>query len=264
MSPMIGSNISSRGRGVSFLSQRFGPVAENLQLLLDYEDWNAGEPLPNVYPDNSGITELQDNNSVQEETSSPLVGSKSGRYDDSNNKHHSAPNNSSLQIGGETDIYIACWLRFDTLPSTKGNQKAQLSHLDFSNDKGYLLYINASDEVRFGIGGRFSGKNPVSIPDTNEHFLEAFYLSSTLEIFARLDNNSRQLQTIRSSQPGAANVDLTVGAYNEGVDRFMDGALDQIMVEVAPQGELFWPDHSSWLYNSGNGRSSYEILNYNP
>lgn len=251
------------GRSVPFLrGQQLGPGTDNLQLLLDYENWSAGDPLPNEYTDNSGITSLADNNTVQEETASPLVGGKSGSYDGSNSEHHTGPQDKpnfenkdfylSLLVNVSNEDWI-CHHSFDETDSVGAWEGWEL-RLYNGSFEFYVREASSSNASNVTDGSYSTGST---------HFVEAWYTLSGPTIHLRV-NDGTEATTSTSIQPTYPDKELGIGGRHSWSTGFFTGTIDNFLYEVAPQGELFWPSESTWLYNSGNGRSSDEILNYNP
>lgn len=241
----------------------FGPGAENLQLLLDYEDWQAGDPLPNEYEANSGITTLTDNNTVQEETASPLVGTKSGKYVVANSEWHGGSTYSTLDIGPSTDIYLAAFI---TVAQNLSRNRTIFSTID-GNSKGLLVRITSGEEldVLVAKGGSFGTLTSSSfggISINTKTFIEAWYTSTSDTLHARIDDGTEDTASVGAAASGSG--PLGVGERADSPGTSYDGLLDQYLVEIAPQGELFWPNHPGFQYNGGAGRSSGEILNYDP
>jgi len=260
------SSDRAKGRSVPFLGgagTTLGPGAENLQLLLDYEDWQAGDPLPSVYPDNSGIQSLTDNNSVQEETASPLVGTKSGFYERSNNEWHGGVTSSALDIGPSTDIYVATFL---TIAQDLTANRTIFSTID-GNTKGFIVRIASSENLNIlvaegGSFGSLTSSSFGSISIGTKTFVEAWYTSSGDTLHVRIEDGTEDTASVGSAASGSG--PLGVGDRADSPGASYGGLLDQFIVEIAPQGELFWPSESTFLYNGGAGRTADEILAYSP
>lgn len=234
------------------------PLLTNLQLFCDYENWAAGDPLPNRFPNHSGITSLTDNNTVGAETASALVGTKSGHYVRSNSEYHSHADTQSISVGVGEDIYMSAWVRVDTTSNV-----TFWGHFD-NGTAGYLFrvrnlefemyVVNSSDGNQFLKTGQ-----DITVGDV--YFVEAWYTRADTTIHLRFNDGSPV--TGSANPPDPASVPLELGARSGGAEP-LDGLIDNAMIEIAPQGELAWPNHSTWLYNGGAGRSWSEIKNYNP
>lgn len=242
------------------LGAPFGPGAENLQLLLDYENWTAGDPLPNVYPDNSGITSLTDNNTVEAETTSPLIGSKSGKYLRSDNEFHSIP--PQAWPVNTKDFYFALFVE-----KTVDNFQSHISVTSTQNDAGADFSTSDPDNnksLRLATESTQNGRNVFSTPITDgRHFVEGWYTHNDGNAHLRIDDGNVAEGSLPA--PDESNIELTIGKI---VDNSTNGGpvqtFDMILFELADPGTLFWPDHATFLYNGGAGRSSDEILNYDP
>lgn len=237
-----------------------GPGAENLQLLLDYENWTAGDPLPNVYSDNSGITSLADNNTVREETESPLVETKSATYDGSFNEHHTGPTDRPNFEG--KDFYVSFFVNV--------SKEGWICHHSYDENtsswEGWELRLNGGAfEFYINEDSSSTSSNVADSPySTGEIYLvEAWYTLLGPMMHLRVNNNN-EVTTSTSITPTYPDRELGIGGRHSWSTSFFTGRLDNFLYEVAPQGDLFWPNHSTWLYNGGAGRSSDEILNYNP
>lgn len=231
----------------------FRPLLENLQLFLDYENWTAGDPLPNRYPDNSGITSLADNNTVGEETTSPLVGAKSGDYVQSNTEYHSTPNQGFME--SPPKWYVSAWV---SLESSSSPFPAFFAH--GQGGGGYRVgYLLSRGNWRLLTDG-----NSIQVDDgdpSQKRFVEAYYDGTDLVL--RVDNGGVGETRVTTAKHPAMSTPLVVGASSDFRDPW-NGRIDAVAYEVASSGDLEWPAASTWLYNGGAGRSWSEIQNYNP
>jgi len=228
-----------------------GPLTDYLQFFADYKNWSAGEPLPNVYPDNSGIQSLTDNNTVQDETASPLVGSKSGSFTASNAEYHQSNYNFDHT---NKNFYASFFLKANAI-----NQNALISTWD---GDGWLVDVaNGVRNLIRGIDGNVYGLQSDPINTGKIYFVEAWFTQSDTTLHIRINDGTEK--TLVAAEPKVQDLNFSVGARSGGTSSY-DGLLDQISLEVAPQGELKWPSASTWLYNNGNGRSWNEIKTYQP
>jgi len=231
-----------------------GPLTDHLQFFADYENWSAGEPLPNRYPDNSGIQDFTDNNTVQAASDSNnsgvvLLGNDSGFYDSNNNESHSI-NTKIFDLSATTDLYFACWLN---------NENVSVGSTVF----GHRLSFGASgwglqkfnDTPRFWVAGN-RAQSSKKINANTTYFIEGIWRSSSSVVKIRIDD----------STTGTATSSVVNGSGDTGIAIAQDlgASVDQVVIEIAPQGELEWPSASTWLYNGGDGRSWNEIKTYQP
>jgi len=238
------------------------PLLQNLQLFADYENWSAGQPLPNRYDLNSGVTSLTDNNSVGEETTSPLVDSKSGDYNRSDSQGHSG----GPILTQSSHIYASCWV---SLNSTTSNNSGQLflGNINFSTNNGFqLIYSKSKDAFSLVLGDNTGTVHQVvsliGSPSTNtKYFLEVWFDG---DLHIRVNDGSIATASA-SAEMSTLPADVMGVGYRESDNSiYADGLIDNAAIEVAPPGELRWPSASTWLYNSGAGRSWSEIQNYTP
>lgn len=234
-----------------FLSagDEFGPGAENLQLLLDWEDYTTGADLSNVYPDNSGIQSLTANNNPGVETTSPIIGQQSGDYTAANSEYHSSTG--TIPLTPTTDVYVAVWVR---VTNTQAYFIAPLNN----GGNGFTIRNDINGSALFQIiqnnNDAAAGSTDIT---TGEFFLEGVYRSASGELEVRVDGTTEATTTTADTVD--TSVTITVAAFYG--NNALEGALDNGMIEAAPQGELFWPDHSDFLITKP---SAQEILQYNP
>jgi len=248
-----------RGRGVPFLGSRssLGPLTDHLQFFADYENWTSGDPLPNRWTNNSGITSLADNNTVQSETGSPLVGSKSGDYVRSNGEYHSGTGVNCLG----KDFYISAWVEFDSL--TNVTTIASQDALNGSGDRQWgLYYISGANAIRLEIIDIGVIQSSITPQTSTVYFVEAWATQGNNTLHIRINDGTEDTVTGFSIN-NITTPPFFVGERGGNGD-YMDGRVDYVVFEVAPQGELQWPSASTWLYNGGNARTWDEIQTYQP
>lgn len=261
------SSDGAKGRSVPFLSEgaQFGPGTDNLQLLLDYEDWTAGDPLPNEHTESSGITSLADNNTVRQASNfsngTVMVEQESGYYQDGDSEHHTGPTDKPNFEG--KDFYISFFVH--------PNNQDWICHHSFDANasgawEGWEFRMNSNNFeffVREDAAAKAASATDGSYSTGSTHFVEAWYTLSGPTVHLRV-NDGTEVANSTTQQPTYPDREMGLGGRHSWSSGFFDGSIDMFLYEVAPQDGLFWPSESTWLYNSGNGRSSDKILTYNP
>lgn len=239
-----------------------GPLVDHLHFLADDEDWTAGDPLPNHWIDNSGIQDLTDNNGVEVETASPIIGSKSVLYDRTDPDFHSTTTTSSLSEGGR-DLFVGAWIRLNALPTNTSTMTIQ-SRIDPDSFVGWRLWVwGGDDNIYFTAWDQGGSKHQIQLTSGGvstgtTYMVEGWWLDGTA-IKGRVDDGSVTSSAHSASLAEATSQDYHVGQRSDGTSQPLDGVLENVTLEIADPGGLEWPSDSTWRYNSGAGRSWSEI-----
>jgi hypothetical protein len=237
-------------------SRRRDTLLDHLQFFADYENWTAGDPLPNRYSANSGISSLADNNGVREETGAPLVGSKSGLYRRQDNESHTST--SQTWPVSSKDFYFACFVS-----KIIDSFQVHLSVTDAGGDTGVdLATTNTTSppELRLATESAANGRSQIGAPISNgTHFCEGWYTHSDGMGHLRVDNGP--VVTSSLPPPDDSTIPFAIGriAQYTSTDLRPQQMFDMVAFELAPVGELRWPSEGSFLYNGGDGRRWDEI-----
>jgi hypothetical protein len=185
-------------------------------------------------------------------TQAGTVGSTTGKVDNAanfaNNNANRLSSTNSVFNRGDTDFYIACWVRFTGVTS---NEKTVLSKWNFDSDnRGYVLrYLN--DQITWFVSANGTSNTNVSIAanvDTT-YLLEVFHNAATNQIGIALNGGTF---TTASHSGGIFNSSASFILGTFGNSTFASpnqGWIDELVLYSAiPSSEL-----RAALYNSGNG-----------
>ncbi|MCS4157666.1 phage head spike fiber domain-containing protein [Salinibacter ruber] len=263
--PDMGSNVNVNGAsfGIRRIAAHPAPLStsqknhleqkpkllRNLEVFVDYNNWSAGEPLPNRVR-GTWADEFGDVNSVQASTSDSKFGLQSGQYLGANSEEHAREPFPSHE---GRDVYAAAWITVNTFARVNIVQKSSFEESGWglrTSDTGDVIFL------KHDAGAQRAAVAP-SIFSTGETvFIEGWFTNSNKEMHARLDGGSANTQTTNDSM-------LDTGqrfCIGKGEDPG-DVVVHQIVVEYADpsKGEsLQWP--SADPYNSGNGFSWNDVI----
>jgi len=228
-------------------------AASTLQALLTYENYTPTGYLTNEYPDVSGIEVLGPDGTGQiaAETGSPIIGSKSGSYDETENTLHT----SEESITGDR-VYVSLWVDSFTYTSSQKN------FLSFASTNGNTpTLLMGTRDSKFWVFNDDTGNNfkPPQAPSLPALF--EVWMPNDGSMYYRINGGPVIEETGGGSVPAEPH-HLTIGGNRVGSTTTEHTAvIDQVLLEVADQEQLALPEKGSFLWNGGNGRTQTEIEN---
>ena len=168
------------------------------------------------------------------------------------NTHYDTPSSADLQ-GGDRDISIALWVYIDA--ATNGQDFSPIiekgSILSFSEYLLYFLYDNSSINFQFNDGVDVQTVEVTDLAQNQWYFVQAWYDSSTLKMYLKVDLLPTQERDVNGGNPTGADP-VVLGADTTDGDYF-DGRVD----EVGFWQRLLTEQERTYLYGNGDGVQLY-------